>query len=255
MFSLTIFFSGQEHGTSCCYLIFSYTVQLISDVCTPYKKADFVFVIDTSMSEYNITFDKHKQYVQNFVSKYQVGPPSYRYQFSLVTFSRQATVHFYLNTFNNNSEIQNAIDHLTVDCGGPSLTGTALKKVREDVLQTANGVRDPADVERYIILLSDGLSSDPNIVIAEANALKVSGVKIYSVGSGLSIRHEELLEISSFNHYVFPMATEDCLQTLLKYTMFGCDSMLTHFILILLYFACIYFIVMLYHDLLVIVLL
>ena len=198
---------------------------LFTDVCTPYKKADIVFVVDTSMSECNITFDEQKQYVKNFISKYRVGALNYRYQFSLVTYSFQPTVHFYFNTYDNDNDILAAIDHLSVDCGGASLTGRALKKVREDVFQSANGVRSEADVERFVIILTDGLSSDPNVVIQEASALKYDGVKFYAVGSGVSIRHDELLGIATFNHFVFPMGTDDCLQTLLKHTMFGCESM------------------------------
>ncbi|XP_060557921.1 collagen alpha-6(VI) chain-like isoform X1 [Ruditapes philippinarum] len=196
------------------------------DVCTPYKKADIVFVLDTSLSEGDDGFEKQKQYVKRFISKYQyqIGPPNYRYQFSLITYSLHATVHFYFNTFNNETDLQNAMDLLKVNCSGPSLAGNALKIVRGDVFQTSNGARKDPDVERYIMLLSDGLLSDAPDTILEANVLKVNGFKIYTIGSGKSILHENLLEISSFNDYVFHMATEDGIQTLLKHTMFGCKK-------------------------------
>ncbi|XP_045169650.2 collagen alpha-5(VI) chain-like [Mercenaria mercenaria] len=194
------------------------------DICTPYKEADIVFVMDNSLSGGNGTMGKQKEYVKNFMSKYRTGPPNNRYQFSLVTYSLQATVHFYLNTYNNDTDLQNAVDLVDDNCGGPSFTGSALSKVRQDVFMSVNGARDNTVVERYVILLTDGLSSDPADAIQEANILKSEGVKIYTVCSGMSIRHEELLEISSFKDHVFPMATEGALQTLLKYTMFGCEN-------------------------------
>ena len=202
----------------------TFLVLYITDMCTPWKKADIVFVVDTSISEGSGTFDRQKQYIKNFISKYQIGSPNHRYQFSVVTYALQATVHFYFNAYNTNLDLENAVDMMTVVCDGPSFTGNALKKVRQDVLQTINGARDQSDVRHYVILLTDGLSSDPTDAVYEANLLKAKGVKIFSVAIGVSIRHEELLEISTFKDYVFQMSTEDSLQALLKYTMFGCDS-------------------------------
>ena len=193
-------------------------------MCTPWKKADIVFVLDTSISEGHGAFDKQKQYMKNFISKYQIGPPNNRYQFSVVTYSLQATVYFYFNMYNTNKDLENALDMMTVDCDGPSFTGNALKKVRQDVFQTKNGARDQDDVGYYVILLTDGLSSDPMDVVHEANLLKAKGVKIFSVAIGVSVRHEELLEIFTFKDYVFQVSTEDSLQALLKYSMYGCDS-------------------------------
>ncbi|XP_053374307.1 collagen alpha-5(VI) chain-like [Mercenaria mercenaria] len=162
------------------------------------------------------------------MSKYRTGPPNNRYQFSLVTYSLQATVHFYLNTYNNDTDLQNAVDLVDDNCGGPSFTGNALSKVRQDVFLSVNGARDNTVVDRFVILLTDGLSSDPTDVMQEAIYLKANGVKIYTIGSGMSVLHEKLLEISSFKDHVFPMATEDSLHTLFKYTMFGCESCSTN---------------------------
>ncbi|XP_060557888.1 collagen alpha-6(VI) chain-like [Ruditapes philippinarum] len=216
--------NGGRDKTCLCYYGWTGTSCNQIDVCTPYKKADIVFVIDISLSEGYGTFVKQKQYVKNFISKYQIGPPNYRYQFSLVTYSLLATVHFYFNTYENITDLQNAIDLISVDCEGPSLTGNALKIVRTDIFRAINGARIQGDVDQYVILLTDGLSSDPTAVVEEADLLKAEGVRIYTVGSGTSIRHDALLEISTTNRYVFPIATEDSLQTILKYTMYGCDK-------------------------------
>lgn len=170
----------------------------------------------------NETFEEQKQFIKNFVSKFPVGPLDYRYQFSLVTFSLEPVVHFYLNTHQDKITLLDAIDAITLESSGPTLTGNALEKVKDDVLDPSKGAR--SSVEQYIIVMTDGLSSDPVDTVRQAAELKSRRVKIYAVATGLSINHAELLEIATYNKHVFPMSTPDSLQNLLKYTMFGCSG-------------------------------
>jgi uncharacterized protein YegL len=193
-----------------------------SDVCTPYTNADIVFVVDVSKSEGSGTFVKQKQFIKNFVSKFPIGPLDYRYQFSLVTFSLEPVVQFYLDTHQDNITLLDAIDAITVESGGPSFTGKALEKVNNEVFDTAKGAR--GSVEHYVIVLTDGLSSDPVNTKLQALNLKARMVKIYAIAVGNSIYHAELLEMATHPKHAFPIHTPDSLQSLLKYTMFGCSG-------------------------------
>ena len=194
----------------------------ISDVCTPYTNADIVFLVDVSKSAGYGAFEEQKQFIKNFVSKFPIGPLDYRYQFSLVTFSLESVIHFHLNSHLDISTLLDAIDVITVESDGPSFVGKALETVKNDVFDTINGAR--SSVEQYVIVLTDGLSSDPVDTVKQATELKLRGVKIYAIAIGPSIYHAELLDIATYHKHVFPKFTPDALQNLLKYTMFGCSG-------------------------------
>lgn len=53
----------------------------------PDKQADIVFLLDSSDSEGPENFEKQKQFVQNFVRRFVVGPNNVR--FASITFSDQ----------------------------------------------------------------------------------------------------------------------------------------------------------------------
>lgn len=110
---------------------------LFADVCTPHVKADIVFVLDASISSGNDSFSKQKSLVKEFVSKFRVGPLNYRYQFALLTFSYDPVVHFQFDTYQNNSELIDAIEKISHIDIGPTLTDKALRMVREDVLPSS----------------------------------------------------------------------------------------------------------------------
>ena len=109
-----------------------------TDVCSPHVKADVVFVLDTSMSEGQDIVDKQKAFVKEFVSKFRVGPLNYRYQFALVTYALETVIHFKLDTYQNDSELLEAIGKVKhTEAAGPTFTGKALKVVRQHILPDA----------------------------------------------------------------------------------------------------------------------
>ncbi|XP_053374160.1 uncharacterized protein LOC123531094 [Mercenaria mercenaria] len=212
---------GYDYMCSCSYGWTGSNCENI-DVCTPYTDADIAFVVDVSESEGNETFEEQKEFMKNFISKFPVGPLDYRYQFSAVTFSSEPIVHFYLNDYQDNDTLLAAVDAIEMKNEGPSFTGKALQKVKDDVFSTSKGAR--SSVERYVIVLTDGLSSDPSDTKLQAAYLKSIGVRIYAIAVGRFVNHEELLDIATYPRHVFPMYTSDALQNLLKYTMFGCSN-------------------------------
>lgn len=174
------------------------------------------------MSVANAGLESQKTYVKNFISKFKEGPLNYRFQFSAVTYSLNATVHFHLNNYTDYTQLQSVVDKIDHINYGPSMTGEALRVVREDVLAPGNGAR--LDKDTYVLLLTDGLSSDPVETLYQANQLKFSGVRLYTIGTGNQLNQKEILDVASYNSYAYPMATDDALHHVLSYTMFGCKG-------------------------------
>lgn len=107
---------------------------------------------------------------------------------SVVQFSSDPEVHFYLNTYATKESILNTIRGLRHKGGRPLNTGMALQHVRDRVFSTSSGSRRLQGVPQVLILLSGGQSFDN--VDMPASSLKELGVSILSVGAGGSDRNE-----------------------------------------------------------------
>jgi len=112
----------------------------------------------------------------------------------MVTYAFSPTIHFYLNTHSSVSDLHSAIDGVNFT-GGASYLGSALKTVREDVLTTANGMR--SGLSRYVLVLSDGLSSNLSDTQWQAEQLKWTGATLFAVAFGDQIDHTELINVAS----------------------------------------------------------
>lgn len=128
-------------------------------MCTPYDNADIVFAIDTSESQHgSANFEERKSYVKNFISHFPIGPLDYRFQFSVLSYSSEPDVHIYLNEYKNMTDLLAAVDGITPNYSGVTYTGEMLKTVREEILNSTKGARN--SVKQYVVVLTDGLSSD-----------------------------------------------------------------------------------------------
>lgn len=99
---------------------------------------------------------------------------------SVVQYSTNTEVHFYLNTYSAKDEILNAISTVKHKGGRHVNTGSALQYVRENVFTASAGSRHQQGVQNILILLRGSRSTDN--VDQPASALKESGVLIFAVG-------------------------------------------------------------------------
>ncbi|XP_077473679.1 collagen alpha-3(VI) chain-like [Stigmatopora argus] len=156
---------------------------------------DVVFLLDGSDTTRN-SFPAMRDFVQRVVETLSVDDNKDRV--SLVQYSRDAAVQFYLNTYTTKSDILNIVRALRHRGGKPLNTGAALQYLRDNVFTDSAGSRRLEGVPQVLILLSGGKSFDS--VDAPASALKQLGVLIFPIGTKSS-DSRELQKISHDPRY------------------------------------------------------
>ncbi|XP_058642214.1 collagen alpha-3(VI) chain-like [Onychostoma macrolepis] len=154
---------------------------LTADDAIPRK--DVVFLLDGSDGTRN-TFPAMRDFVQRLVEQFNID--ANRDRVSVVQYSRDAEVNFYLNTYTTKGEILNSVRGLRHRGGRPLNTGAALQYVRDNVFTAAAGSRKQAGVPQILILLSGGRSSDN--IDTPASALKQGGILVFGIGTRNSSR-------------------------------------------------------------------
>ncbi|KAM9710533.1 collagen alpha-3(VI) chain-like [Menidia menidia] len=148
-------------------------------------RKDIVFLLDGSDGTRN-GFPAMRAFVERVVEKLNVGENKDR--LSVVQYSRDAEVHFYLNTYSTREDAVDAVRGLRHKGGRPLNTGAALQYVRENVFTNSSGSRRLRGVPQMLILLTGGRSFDNTD--APASALKQQGVFVIAIGSGTSDARE-----------------------------------------------------------------
>ncbi|WAR23898.1 hypothetical protein MAR_037567 [Mya arenaria] len=111
----------------------------------------------------------------------------------------------------------------TVTCEGPTMVNKALDFVASEVFVEVNGARN--GVGRYVIVLTDGLFSNPLKSRESAHILhSQTNAYIYAIAAGSVVKPQGLLDISSSYRNVYPIGMHDSIQNVLKQTMFGCEG-------------------------------
>ena len=164
-------------------------------LCSPVERQlpgrDVVFLLDGSDGTRS-GFPAMQNFVQRAIERLSVDDNKDRV--SVVQYSRDPAVQFYLNTFTTKGEILDSVRGLRHKGGRPLNTGAALQYLRDNVFTASAGSRRLEGVPQVLIVLSGGRSSDS--VDAPASALKQLGVSIFAIGSRSS-DSDELETISS----------------------------------------------------------
>uniref|UniRef100_A0A667ZZD3 Collagen type VI alpha 3 chain n=1 Tax=Myripristis murdjan TaxID=586833 RepID=A0A667ZZD3_9TELE len=166
------------------------------------SRRDVVFLLDGS-DDTRSGFPAMRDFVQRVVETLSVNDNKDRV--SVVQYSRDPAVQFYLNTYTTKGEILDIVKRLRHKGGRPLNTGAALQHLRDNVFTASAGSRRQEGVPQLLIVLSGGRSFDS--VDAPASALKDLGVITYAIGSRASdsrqlqkIAHEpsHALSVSEF---------------------------------------------------------
>ena len=131
-------------------------------------------------------------FVERAVEKLNVGQNQDRV--SVVQYSREPEVHFYLNRFTTRQDVVDAVRGLRHRGGRPLNTGAALQYVRDNVFTNSSGSRRLQGVPQMLILLNGGRSYDS--VDAPAAALKKQGILVVGVGT----RNSDSRELQKISH-------------------------------------------------------
>uniref|UniRef100_A0A8C3AD68 Collagen, type VI, alpha 3 n=1 Tax=Cyclopterus lumpus TaxID=8103 RepID=A0A8C3AD68_CYCLU len=139
---------------------------------------DIVFLLDGSDSTRN-GFPAMRDFVENVVEKLNVGESKDRV--SVVQYSRDSEVNFYLNTYTTKEDIVDSVKGLRHKGGRPLNTGAALQYVRDNVFTNPAGSRHLQGVPQILILLNGGRSFDN--VDTPASVLKQQGIIVIGIGT------------------------------------------------------------------------
>ena len=154
-------------------------------------KKDIVILLDGSDSTRN-GFPAMREFVETVVDKLNVGENDDRV--SVVQYSREAEVNFYLNTHKTKEDVLDSVRGLRHKGGRPLNTGAALQYVRDNVFTNSSGSRRYQGVPQMLILLTGGRSFDN--VDTPASALKQQGIFVVSIGT----RNSDSRELQKISH-------------------------------------------------------
>uniref|UniRef100_A0A3Q3M2D7 VWFA domain-containing protein n=1 Tax=Labrus bergylta TaxID=56723 RepID=A0A3Q3M2D7_9LABR len=169
-----------SHDPSYALTVFGKKIHLMSSCLfsVDTAKKDIVFLLDGSDGTRN-GFPAMLDFVKRVVEKLNVGPNNDRV--SVVQYSRDAEIHFYLNTYTTRQDILDTVRGLRHRGGRPLNTGAALQYVRDNAFTNSSGSRRLQGVPQMLILLNGGRSFDN--VDTPASALKQQGVYVIGIGT------------------------------------------------------------------------
>ncbi|KAJ8307949.1 hypothetical protein KUTeg_014498 [Tegillarca granosa] len=174
-------------------------------------KADIVFVMDSSGSIGSQNFYLQKNFLVKFAEVFHIGPNDV--QVSVVSFSTQVVPEFNLNTYQNVSQLVNAIKNIRY-IGSSTNTDAAIRYVINNSFRSENGARP--DVHKLMILLTDGQSNRPQSTIQESQRLHQTDIKSIAIGVGTGFNRHELNAIASDQSLVLTVNNYQSLENLQK---------------------------------------
>ncbi|XP_046571860.1 collagen alpha-1(XII) chain-like [Haliotis rubra] len=175
----------------------------------PDKPADIVFVVDGSGSEASSNFKKETTFISNFVKSFNIGTTTV--QVSVVQFATTVRNEFKLNSHTDNATLVRAIARIHW-LNGETYTGDALNYVDRNSFNRQNGGRD--NVDKIVIVLTDGESNFPNETVVAAKKLHDRRITVAAVGIGSEVNRDELNAIASNSKHVFLVPNFDALQSI-----------------------------------------
>ncbi|KAH9492389.1 hypothetical protein Btru_050997, partial [Bulinus truncatus] len=170
-------------------------------------KADILFVLDSSGSIGQSSYDTALGFLANLAGSFQVGPDAFR--FGEIIFSNNAQTVFTIGAHSDHKNIMSAIlgtSYLT----GATWTDRALTHAKQVIAQSAR-----PGVPHVVLTLTDGNSADSQKTNAAANELKNLNTIMMSVGVADEIKDSELLVLASQPSYVFKTEQFETLQNVL----------------------------------------
>lgn len=154
---------------------------------------DLAIAIDASGSINDDNFVIMLEFVKNLIKNLDVG--SGKVGVSVLTFSNQPHISFFLNEYKSRVQMMAAIDRIKY-LRGTTNTAGALDYVRNVVFTSQYGYRENS--RNFLILLTDGESDDNEETLRQAKLLRQQNVHIMTVGIGSWLDIYELQAIASY---------------------------------------------------------
>ncbi|XP_078336148.1 matrilin-1-like isoform X2 [Crassostrea virginica] len=190
--------------------------------CRP-GPADVMFLVDTSLSQ-SEAFNRTVDYMTRLVNQIPIGPDDF--QIALVSYTFDPKLVFNFTTHLSNSTLVDALGLIKSE-RGPTMTSKALLYASQEILNPVNGARLSSNISHYVILLTNGLSTDRSQAISTAQRLSTTDprFKIFVVGVGEEIAHEELAQLPTDHSLSFSADNDDLLKAMLNDAAdYGCTD-------------------------------
>ena len=165
---------------------------------------DLIFVLDSSNSIGSGNYQRVREFVKNFImSGLTIGKNDD--QVGVIIFSDGAQVVLYLNTYQNQVQLLNAIDKIPY-LDSYTNTAAALRQLIDEGFTEGGGARlELKTVLRVAIVMTDGMSninpSDTPIAAARVHDFKPA-ILVYAVGVTDNVIQKELNEIATSPDFV-----------------------------------------------------
>ncbi|KAJ8288244.1 hypothetical protein COCON_G00009030 [Conger conger] len=160
------------------------------------EKADLVILMDGSTSIGEVEFKMMKKFVSDLAGSFRVSQENVR--IGMAQFSTDPHIHFYLNQYDNITDVKDNI--LAIDqIGGGTFIGKALYFIQQ-FFQASTGSRIAQKVSQNLVLITDGESLDD--VEHAAEVLRSMNINVFVIGVG-RIHAFELLQIAGFHDRFF----------------------------------------------------
>ncbi|XP_017653235.1 matrilin-2 isoform X6 [Nannospalax galili] len=175
------------------------------------KRADLVFIIDSSRSVNTHDYAKVKEFIVDILQFLDIGPDVTRV--GLLQYGSTVKNEFSLKTFKRKSEVERAVKRMRHLSTG-TMTGLAIQYALNIAFSEAEGARPlQENVPRVIMIVTDGRPQDS---VAEVAAkARDTGILIFAIGVG-QVDLNTLNAIGSEPHkdYVFLVANFSQIESL-----------------------------------------
>ena len=175
------------------------------------KRADVVFIIDSSRSVNTHDYAKVKEFIVDILQFLDIGPDITRV--GLLQYGSTVKNEFSLKTFKRKSEVERAVKRMRHLSTG-TMTGLAIQYALNIAFSEAEGARPLREnVPRVIMIVTDGRPQDS---VAEVAAkARDTGILIFAIGVG-QVDFNTLKAIGSEPHedHVFLVANFSQIETL-----------------------------------------
>jgi len=114
---------------------------------------------------------------------------------AVLTFGRDYTIQFNFDRYNTKSGITGAVRTIPYGKSGSTNTAGALDATRTILFTSANG--DRPNIQNVCVVLTDGSSNSKSLTLVAATKLKDTGIHVFSIGIGNTVKAAELIGIAS----------------------------------------------------------
>ncbi|XP_033887065.3 von Willebrand factor A domain-containing protein 2-like [Acipenser ruthenus] len=199
----TITYSSPQHLLSRILDLRSKICSVDSQGCLA-QSLDLVFALDASDGVGNENFYRLRDFVRSTSVQFDINRDVT--QIGLVTYGRELSTMFALDTYDSGTRVMQAINQVPY-IGGRASTGSALLHIHNNVMKVQKGARP--GVNKAIVVITDGAGGDDAAVPSQR--IRNNGISVFVVGIG-DAQRDTLLKIAGSEDHMIPVASYEDLK-------------------------------------------